>query len=490
MFTMKSYSITQNLTFLTVASVLQKVISFVYFTLVARLIGVSNTGNYFFAIAFTTIFTVIADFGLGSVVTRETAKNPADTEKNVNTIFLVKILFGLVVYGMLFVSVNLLNYAADLKVLIYLSGITMFFDNLQSVFYSTLRARKNLFYESVGVIASQFITLVIGTVALLLHWPLWWLIVAYFVPSALNVVYAGTVVVKLYKVKFNLNFDYSIFKKLIIYAIPFAAAGIIGRLYSYTDSIIMSKWLDARHLGWWSVPYKLTFAFQFIPAALSASIYPVMSSYGVDNMARLSKIFERAWQYLFIIIFPLAFGIAAVARPVIIKLYGVAYEPSVIVLQILVISMVFGYLSYVSGALLNATGRQTIQTMLLAVAWVVSSVLNIIFIPKFGILSAALCSVVGSLVMFIGGYYFTSTIITLQHKLIFTAALKALVPAMLMALFVFILPLNNLFVVIPLASIVYLGFSFLTKSITTGFIKSQLANLKGKPAVLPPVDSE
>lgn len=488
---MKSYSIIQNVTFLTVASVLQKIISFSYFTLIARLIGVSNIGNYFFAIAFTTIFTVIADFGLGPVLTRETAKYPTDTETNVNTVFLAKLLFGAVVYGLLFISANLLNYSPNLKALIYLSGLTMIFDNLHGVFYSTLRARKNLFFESIGVIGSQFITLVIGTTALLLHWPLWWLIVAYIVPSALNVIYSGSFVVWMYKIKINFSFNYSLFKKLMSFAIPFALAGVIGRLYSYTDSIIMSKWLDARQLGWWSVPYKLTFAFQFIPAALSAGIYPVMSLVEGEANQRLAKIFERAWQYLFIIVFPLALGIWSVAKIVVVTLYGASYLPSVIILQILMLSMIFGYLSYVSGALLNATGRQSSQTWLLFAAWLVSSVLNIIFIPRYGIISAAVCSVVGSLIMFVGGYYLSNKVITISHKSIFWSAVRALIPSIFMVIVVKTLALwLNIFIVVPIGAVVYLGVSLITKNLMLKDLKQHLFKLKTNPASPPPVGLE
>ena len=51
-----SYTVAQNATFLTGASILQRMISFVYFIFIARAIGVENTGQYFFAIAFTSIF--------------------------------------------------------------------------------------------------------------------------------------------------------------------------------------------------------------------------------------------------------------------------------------------------------------------------------------------------------------------------------------------------------------------------------------------------
>ena len=290
---MSSYTVAQNTSFLTIASVLQKVISFFYFIFVARIIKVENTGVYFFAIAFTTIFTVVADFGLAPVLTRESSRYPEQTERYFNTVFLAKIIFGVGAYLLVVVLANVLKYPSLTKTLIYVSGITMFLDNLLTSFYSIFRARKNLIYESIGIIGSQFATLVIGTAALLNHWPLVWLIIAYTIPSGLNLIYVSHFLKKVYQIMPRLLWDNYIFKIFIATALPFALAGIIGRLYSYSDSLLMSKMLSAKELGWWSVPYKITFAFQFIPLSLSASVYPVFSGLFLTDKPAIGPLFEK-----------------------------------------------------------------------------------------------------------------------------------------------------------------------------------------------------
>src|SRR3989339_1605278 len=186
-----AYTVAQNTSFMTVASILQKAVSFVYFTVIARLIGVENTGVYFFAIAFTTIFTVVADFGLGPVLTREAARFDTNSSAYLNTVLGTKLIFGVISYGVLIICANLLGYDALTKSMIYLSGITMFFDNIHATFYGILRAKKNLLFEGAGLIGSQFLTAIIGGVALYLGAPLYWLILAYTIPAGVNAIYAG-----------------------------------------------------------------------------------------------------------------------------------------------------------------------------------------------------------------------------------------------------------------------------------------------------------
>jgi O-antigen/teichoic acid export membrane protein len=451
-----SYTVTQNTSFLTAASIMQKVISFVYFTFVARLIGVENTGVYFFAITFTTIFTVVADFGMGPVLTREAARYPDSSERYLNTVFWSKIFFGVGAYLLVIFFINILDYPATTKLLVYLSGITMFFDNLHAVFYSIFRARKNLIYESIGIVGSQGLTLIIGSIALFNHWPLYWLILAYTIPAFLNFVFSSLALKKVYGFRYGWNFDSGIFKLFLGFAFPFALAGIISRLYSYSDSLIMSKMLGPQELGWWSVPYKITFAFQFIPVALSASIYPVMSSLFLDQKEKIGELFLKSWRYLFTIVFPLSFGLIALASPIIIKLYKPQFAPAIPVLRILLISLIFGYLGFITSATLNATNRQKIQTSLLALALVINIIFNLILLPKIGIIGAAFSALFSNVVLCVGGFWFCRQIVYLDVRVLFGFFNRTFWPALLMGILAFYLSTKIHFIfIIPLAAILY-----------------------------------
>ncbi len=473
-----AYSIIQNTTFLTAASILQKVISFVYFTVIARLIGVESTGSYFFAISFTTIFTVVADFGLNPTLTREISKYPENTEKFFNTVFTNKILFGFVSYGLVVLFANLLQYDVGLKHLIYLSGFSMFFDNIQSCFYAVFRARKNLIYESIGVVSSQALTLVIGTIALFNHWPLYWLILAYTIPSFLNGIFASISLRRVYNLAYHFVWDKVIGKAFLRLAAPFAIAGLMNRLYSYSDSIFISKLLTKEHLGWWSVPYKITFAFQFVPVALGASVYPVMSALSVASPDKISSLFERAWKYLFMLVMPVSFGLYALAEPVILHLYGHAYAPAIPVLRILLVGLIFGYLSFITGSLLNATNHQRTQTGLITVAWIVNVALNLLLIGRFNIIGSAIASLVGSILLCLGGYYFSSRAVRIDHKKIFVVLTQVLIPAVVMGGLAYVLSwYMHYTIVIVLSAFVYGALLFVTRALTVGMVKQSLAKV-------------
>ncbi len=412
---------------------------------------------------------------MASVLTRELAKNPERSSSYVNTVLWSKVLFGLVAYGMAVVAVNILNYSALTKDLIYLSGITMFFDNLHMVFYSVFRAQRNLIYEAIGIIGSQVITLTIGTTALFNGGALYWLILAYTIPAILNTIYSGFFAHRIFALTFKYYFDKATFKLFFLMAMPFALAGIITRLYAYSDSLIMSKLLTAHELGYWSVPYKITFAFQFIPMALSASIYPAFSALSVSEPNKISELFGKSWRYLFTIVFPLTLGIIVLARPAIHFLYTKNYDASVLVLQILMISLIFVFLTFVTGALLNATNRQSTQTALMGAALAINLLCNIILIPRFGILGAAISALTSNFILWLAGFIITRRIVKIRSGQILKYFAQTFLPAILMGVIIYYLSRRVYFIwTIPVGGVVYFIFLFLTGGLNMNLIKNKL----------------
>lgn len=471
-------SITKNTTLLTGASILQKVVSFVYFTLVARYLGAGDTSQYFLALSFVAVFTVVADFGITPSLTRELSKFPEKARDYLNSVFWIKLLFGLLAYALIFASVNILNYPDFTKRLIMVAGLTVLLDNLNAVAYAYLRSIKNLTYESVAIFLSQLTTLIVGSVALFTHASMFWLVGAYAVPSFINFfVLLGYLKIK-YQIVYAWRLNSSLIKAFLLIALPFALAGIISRLYSYTDTVIMSKVLTKEELGWWSVPYKIIFAFQFLPAALTISVYPVMSRAYLENKARVAALYERAWQYLLLISVPMAFGLLVVARPVILKVYTASYWPSVLALQVLGFAIIFIFLSYINGALLNATGRQKIQTSIVAISWVASTILNLLLIPRFGIYGAAVTALLTNALAFFIGYVFIGKFIPLPHREILVISAKAILAAAIMSAVVFVLEKRlNFIVAVPVGALVYGLLIYWFKVVSKQTIKDTLIKI-------------
>src|SRR4030042_3732768 len=111
-------TLTQNTTYYTLALVFQKILAFIYFTFLARGLGVEDLGKYTFAFSFTTIFSVFVDVGLSSVLTREIAKDRNKTPEILANVLGVKILLSFFVYAAIIGLINLMGYPTLTKQLV------------------------------------------------------------------------------------------------------------------------------------------------------------------------------------------------------------------------------------------------------------------------------------------------------------------------------------------------------------------------------------
>ena len=474
-------SVAKNTAFMTIAAVGQKILAFAYFTIIARMVGAEGTGKYFLALSFTTIFAVIADFGLAPTLSREVARKPKKASKYLGNILAVKIFFMLGTYLAVVIVANILNYPIDTRQLIYLSGLTMIFDSIHLSIYAVLRGLHNLRYEAIAVIASQATTLTIGTTALFMGAPLIWLIAAFTVPSFLNVIYAGIMLIKKAKIRIKLNWDKKLIKTLLLIALPFALAGIFTRIYSFSDTIILSKLMDDAAVGWYSIPNKITFAFQFVPLALVAALYPRMSEAFVCDKKHLKYLFEVSMKYLIIIALPVSIGLGVLAPEVILTIYTSEYAASILPLQILLASLIFAFLDFPIGALLNGCNRQATQTTIMGTAMVVNVAANFLMIPIWGVVGAALAALVGNIVLMVGGYIFVPKIVKINHTKLLGILLSTLFIAVIMGAVVLwaklVIPW---YFTILLGAVVYLGGLFLVRLVTLRDSKYFVAKISSR----------
>lgn len=481
---MEPGKIAKNTIYLTIATVGQKVLAFLYFILIARLAGVEGTGKYFFVVSFTTIFSIFVDLGLSSVLIRETAKKREMAGKYLGNILGAKVVLGVLTYLTVILAINVMGYPPATKLMVYLSGLVMLLDSFNVTFYAVFRGQQNLRYESMGVVISEVLIIAFGGISLILHAPLYFLLLALMSGSIFNFFFSSILLWKKTEVRPCLCFDKTLLISLFKIAYPFALAGIFVKVYSYLDSVLLSKMVGDAAVGFWSVAYKLTHAFQFIPMAFAAAAFPAMSAYFVSDKTMLRKTFERVLFYLAILAVPIAFGIFSLAEPLVLKLYGVSYAASILPLQVAIFAVIFIFLNYPVGSLLNATDRQMTNTIIMGVSMLINVVLNVILIPRLSFLGAAISAVISHAFLFIVGLIFAGRVVTYNKKFLFSALFKIIVSAGTMsALIIYLRPYVYWIFLVPIGAVIYFGLLFLIHGMEWRDVKNIFKALKKEEAV-------
>ncbi len=464
----------KNTFYLTVASVGQKLIAFVYFLFVARIMQPELTGQYFLSISIALIFSVIADFGITPVVIREMAKAPEQTTHVLRRALAMKIPLLLIGYVCAVGAAVLFGYQSEIILLTALAGISLILDSVHLLFYGVLRGHQQLRVESIGMFVGQVITVVIGGLVLVISPSLTLLVLALVAGSLLNVILSGYAILRRFGGRvFIPILDRLFLRHLMNMALPFALAAIFVKVYSYVDTLFISKLLDTTAVGLYSIAYKFTYAFQFLPLAFIAALYPNFSAAVAHDPQKLPHLFRRAMWYMMILSTPLVLGIWLIADQAVL-LAGDAYAAAAPVLSVLIFVLIPIFLDFPIGALLNASNRQTTKTTIMGVTMIINIFFNALFIPLFGMLGAAIAAIISFLFMFFAGLFFVPRLMPQFQfsPLIHDFSRIALSGICMLVVGIMIKPFIGWIGLIPLCGVIYILCLFATRALTLNDLRT------------------
>jgi len=142
--------IARNTTLLLLSNVASFVIGFFFTMYVARHLGAAGFGVLSFGLAFTAIFGVFTDIGLQVLMIREIARDKALAQKYLGNVAVLKIVLSLLTFGLIALTINLMDYPFETINVVYLIGLSVVFSAFSSMFYGVFRAHERIEFESVG----------------------------------------------------------------------------------------------------------------------------------------------------------------------------------------------------------------------------------------------------------------------------------------------------------------------------------------------------
>lgn len=476
--------IAKNTTYLTLSLVGQKILSALYIPIVAGIIGPSATGDYLAALSFINLFTVFIDLGLTPAFIRATARNPEEGKRHLQLILTLKLLTSLVVIAALAATVWFIQQS-DLshpsKLFLSWAAIGMVLDSMTATVYGFFRGLQRLEFESIGTIIHRVVVMIVGLTALQLGAPPVVVVIALLSGSSANFLYA---VFHLWRQgvgwRPRLNGE---LKPLLRTALPFFFAALCIAIYSSSDNILLQLFQGRRAVGLYGTAFKIINAFSVLPAALVAAIYPAMSAAFIQDRTKLSKIFQDATRYLMIIFIPVMVVLLLLGHDLVLHFYHEVWVDAAWPLRILAIGIPFVFLNYPVGYLLNASNRQTQNTINIAITVIVNIGLNLLLIETYSYKSVAVVSVISSLLLFSLGLWYARREITIPWRSLSVTLVKTFLAGMILSLIGYVaLPYVHdkvgLLGLAALLGVVYAGLVFLLRILRWGDVQSLFARLR------------
>ncbi len=465
----------QNASFLTAAYVGQKLLSFIYFTLIARFVGVIDTGAYVFALSYSTICSVFVDFGLSSLLQRAIAQKPEDARSLLGAALRLKMMYA---FASVVIGLGVFSFIArdpQMWRMIFIAMAIMLVDSYALTVWAAFRGRHYLSYESVSIILAQSVVMVVGLIGLAVKAPLEVLMAALLCGSVTAALYAS------YMCRRVLGFwPLPSGKKagLAKESFSFGVASTFSRLFASLDSVMLGQMVGNAAVGFYAIPNKFVFAAQFVPAAVSASLYPALSHYHNRDEDQMRRLFLNSLSFLYVLAAPMAVGLFLLTPSIIHELYTSAYDPSIAAMQIMVWGIVFGFLEYPFGAYISASGEQQKNSITRIAVVVINVVLNLVLIPRYSFVGTAMAAVVSYAVLTGMGAFWTRRVLAKADRAFYMTIARVTASAALMGLGVWVISAYTHFLVsIVFGAIVYTASAMILGVSSPAQIKSLIMML-------------
>jgi O-antigen/teichoic acid export membrane protein len=261
----------------------------------------------------------------------------------------------------------------------------------------------------------------------------------------------------------SVKFEPSFWTIIIIPAIPLSLVALSSTIYFRIDTVLLSLFQGEAAVGWYNASYKLIELLLFVPSVYTVAIFPVLSNYYSSSKENLELIYTKSYKYLFIVGIPIATTITVLAPEIILLLYQSGYTESILTLQILIWSIPLMFLSYTNAWIFISINKQNLLLKLTFVMMVANIILNLILIPQYSYLGAALATVITTLLGFPLEFYFLSKFICKIE--IGKIMIKPVVASVISGLIIFKLN-TGLFLSTTIAIISYLVILILIKTFT------------------------
>lgn len=451
-------SVKRNLIYNSTFQVILLLIPLITTPYVARVLGSESVGEFSFASAIVTFFSIFAGLGSSLYGQRLIAFNRDDREKMSESfwdVFQFRLMFGIFVMGLYFLylhffsTINPLTVIVSLTIINVMADITWFFTGIEEF---RIAIAANAIIKTISLVFTfLFVKKSDDT----------WLYALIFCGSFV----AGNLVLWVPLRKYisgpRTFRPFIHIKGMFLIFVP----TIASQVYTILDKSMIG-WITGSNYqnGCYEQSEKLARAALTVITAIGAVILPrVANLYKKGEMERARGYVYKSYRIIWALGFPIMFGINGIARMLIPVYLGEGYDLSVILLQVFSLLIIFVSFSYVTGiSYLTSTNQQNIYSLSVIAAAVVNLVINLILIRNIGALGAAIASVTaeGIGVAIQLGYCFRKK--QLAVRPVFETGIKYLIASLVMYGFIlltrgyFPVSVKSLLILVPLAGILYL----------------------------------
>ncbi len=390
-------------------------IDFAFAMLRLRILSPAGEGAYAFAITFYTTFEIVTRFGLGTLLTRDVAKDCGQARRYLFNVIELRTLLWLASLPVMALVVLAYQRGGQLAPgtaeTIALFVAALLFANIADAISAVFFAYEQMEHPAGIATAIAVAKVALGALVLLPPFEFGFVGLA-GVSLIMNVaqviwlylVLRRTVLPRavpspagglLARARERLTqkvtaWDWTLQRYMLVESGPLMINHLLASVFWRINLYILQWFAGATAVGIFSAAVKYLDGLNVIPSYFTLAIFPLMSRYAQGQSDALARAYRLAAQLLFILALPIAVAFTFLATPLIRILGGAAYLPdSAIALQITIWSIPIGWVNSVTQYVLISVNQQRFLTRAFIIGVLFTGLANLLLVPRFGYLASA-----------------------------------------------------------------------------------------------------
>ena len=230
-------------------------------------------------------------------------------------------------------------------------------------------------------------------------------LVIYFDYTALGVLYANLIVnfiyafIFLYMIRNHIiwNLCFKQIKKVLIFSLPLLPGSIAYYLTTISDRILIDKYLSLNDLGIYSVAASVALILNIFSFGAYKAFEPyIFKNWGKDNFINIFENIRNGFVYVLLIG---VLSLSVFSKEFFLLMTDVKFHEAFWFVPLIIIGVYSSSLSMLYGTIIISKEKTKINSLINITGAIISVCLNILFLPKYGLITAAVVSSLSMTIM-------------------------------------------------------------------------------------------
>jgi O-antigen/teichoic acid export membrane protein len=423
-----------NTSWLLAERIIQMAVTLYVGVMLAVYMTEAEWGFYNWATSLVIIFAELARVGLPNIVVKFLVNRNYSEDVIMGSAFVMKLAGSTLAVLAICLLAYMLESDGYNRFLVLLAAVPYLiksFDLIVYYFEAHVISKYTVYGRLTGVLVNNLLKLLVIIFGLPVVYVYW-----VFVLDAIIFI---SIIAVLYSKKggsiLKWKADRKVMKSLFQSSWPLIFTVLITSLYMRIDQLMIKEMLGDAANGNYASAVKLSGAWYALPWIITGSVFPaILNALRIDYDLFLKR-FSAAYQMLILMALAVIIPVTLFSDEIIAVIYSGKYSESADVLKIHIWASIFVFIGYAGTKWLVAENLEKLSFVFTLFGAVVNIVLNIIVIPRFGIIGAAWATLLAQFTT-----YFLMPLFHAQTRIIFRVQVVSLLQA-----FTVVLPLINFY---------------------------------------------